>query len=368
MNAPPQADLLREYRSQKPIYREFANTLAGLLKTILAEIGIAFQSVTFREKDDGSLAAKLRRPDRTYARLTDVTDLAGVRIITYFHDDVDRVARLIEREFLIDSANSVDKRTLIDPDRFGYVSVHYVLALSAEREGMSEYRRFAGLKAELQIRTLLQHAWAETQHDLGYKSSRSVPRLIRRRFARLAGMLEIADDQFVALRDDLSKYEKEVPERIEEEPGSVQLDKASLGAYFHQSKTVGRLDRAIAGAVSAEIVPAPHTFIDHVLGSLAFIRISSIGQLEAELLANEENIKRFAEAWLADSGYRAEVRSTGPTLYEGISTFYLVYVTLAKTRDAADLRSWAAKMTIGPAEERHKWSIKVVELASRLGI
>ena len=124
----------------------------------------------------------------------------------------------------------------MDPDRFGYVSLHYVLELSPERSRMSEYRRFAGLKAELQIRSLLQHVWAETEHDLGYKSAAGVPKLIRRRFARLAGMLEIADAEFVALRDELTQYELEVPERVQQEPASVQLDKASLRAYFREAR------------------------------------------------------------------------------------------------------------------------------------
>ena len=225
MKSVPEDGFLREYQSRKHSYRDFADILASLLTTILTEHRIRLHSVTHRAKDDASLATKLRRPDRTYACLADVTDLAGVRVITYFHDDVDHVAKSVEREFRIDQANSVDKRSLMYPDRFGYISLHYVVELSPERAKMSEYRRFAGMKAEVQIRSLLQHVWAETQHDLGYKSRRSVPRVIRRRFARLAGMLEIADDE-------LSKYEKEVPERIEDEPSSVQLDKASLGAYF----------------------------------------------------------------------------------------------------------------------------------------
>jgi putative GTP pyrophosphokinase len=364
----PEEGLLREYQTRKAAYRDFASTLSNLLTTILTQRGTRFHSVTHRPKDDASLATKVRRPDRSYVRLSDVTDLAGVRVITYFHDDVDRVAELVEGEFGVDKVNSVDKRSLMDPDRFGYLSLHYVVELSPDRSKMSEYRRFAGMKAEIQIRSLLQHVWAETQHDLGYKSRRSVPRVIRRRFARLAGMFEIADDEFVALRNELSQYEKEVPERIEEEPSSVQLDKASLGAFFQHSGTVERLDRAIAESVSATIVTAPDTFIDLILGSLAFLQISSISELETALRADGDKIQHFAEAWLVDSEYKEERRSTDPTLYQGISVFYLAYVILARRRDPAHIRSWAEKMTIGENSERYKRANKVIALANRLGI
>ncbi len=295
MTTPDEA-FLHEYESRKSLYRDFAERLAELLRNILAEHKITFQSVTHREKDNASLAAKLRRPDRSYTHLSDVTDLSGVRVITYFYDDVDRIATLMEGEFSIDRANSIDKRELMDPDRFGYVSLHYVLELSPERSRMSEYRRFAGLKAELQIRSLLQHVWAETEHDLGYKSAAGVPKLIRRRFARLAGMLEIADAEFVALRDELTQYELEVPERVQQEPASVQLDKASLRAYFQGSETMKRLDDAIAAVMDRGIVPATDQQLESDLVNLSFMGISTIGALDDALRANDEQIRQFARA------------------------------------------------------------------------
>jgi hypothetical protein len=225
---------------------------------------------------------------------------------------------------------------------------------------MSEYRRFAGLKAEVQIRSLLQHVWAETEHDLGYKSSRSVPRLIRRRFARLAGMLEMADAEFVALREELAKYEREVPEQVEEEPASVDLDKASLSAYFQSSETLRRLDEVIGGLMGAKIVPAPDKSIDHDLGGLSFMGVSTIGELETALRANYDGIPRFAGAWLGGSKYS--------TLYQGISIFYLTYVILAKGRDPARIRAWTDTMQIGAFAERDELVARVIKVGEQVGI
>lgn len=62
--------------------------------------------------------------------MSDIKDISGIRIITFFPDDVDAVAKLIQKEFAIDYSQSVDKRILLDPDRFGYLSLHYVAKLT----------------------------------------------------------------------------------------------------------------------------------------------------------------------------------------------------------------------------------------------
>jgi len=79
--------------------------------------------------------------------------------------------------------------------------VHYLVSLSPQRVTLPEYARYAGLIAEIQARTILQHAWAEIEHDIQYKSVDTIPTGIRRRFMALAGLLEIADREFQAVQD-----------------------------------------------------------------------------------------------------------------------------------------------------------------------
>ncbi|MCY1691163.1 hypothetical protein OVA29_11120 [Exiguobacterium sp. SL14] len=88
--------------------------------------------------------------------------------------------RIIENEFAIDRDQSVDKSTLLDTTEFGYLSVHFVASLSEQRLALSEYGRFKDYTAEIQIRSILQHAWAEIEHDLGYKNPNSVPAEVKR--------------------------------------------------------------------------------------------------------------------------------------------------------------------------------------------
>lgn len=192
-----------EYEKISSRIQEFRLVLERLIQALLEVEGIQIHSVTSRIKSKNSVLRKLQRPGRV-GGIDDLTDMLGVRIITYFQDDVDTVARLIEREFTIDRDNSVDKRALMDPDRFGYLSIHYVARLNLDRIALPEYRSYDNIRFEIQVRSILQHAWAEIEHDLGYKSESSVPREVRRRFSQLAGLLELADKEFLEIRKNLT--------------------------------------------------------------------------------------------------------------------------------------------------------------------
>ncbi|MBG0819593.1 TIGR04141 family sporadically distributed protein [Planomonospora sp. ID91781] len=207
------SDFDREYESIASLLDNFKVSMDSLIQTLLEIEGIQFHSVTSRIKSKSSVRQKLQRPDKR-RDLNDLTDMFGVRIITYFPDEVDVVAKLIEREFAVDQENSVDKRSILDPDRFGYLSLHYVLQLKPERAALPENRSYKDIRFELQIRSILQHAWAEIEHDIGYKSSSGVPDAVRRRFSRLAGLLELADDEFLGIRNELARSASSTRSRV----------------------------------------------------------------------------------------------------------------------------------------------------------
>jgi putative GTP pyrophosphokinase len=104
---------------------------------------------------------------------------------------------------------------LIAAERFGYQSIHYLVKLSAARARLPEYQPFAGTIAEIQVRTILQHAWAEIEHDIQYKSSAVIPVQIHRRFMALSGMLEIADREFQGIQDADHQLTVEARARVE---------------------------------------------------------------------------------------------------------------------------------------------------------
>jgi putative GTP pyrophosphokinase len=215
-------EVIKEYVSkQMGTYRLLSEKAKELLSSILSSEGIVPHSITSREKDPEKLREKITRggevPD---ALLNDITDLAGVRIIAYFPSDVDKIVPLIEKVFKMDLTHSMDRRLSSDPAIFGYASVHFVVEFSADMLKLPEYALFDKMKCEIQVRTILQHAWAEIEHDIVYKSPGDIPFRVRRRFASLAGLLEIADREFESLRQD----EMAVREAIQNRVKKVQRD------------------------------------------------------------------------------------------------------------------------------------------------
>ena len=134
------SDFDRDYEEAVSGLDAFRIPLEGMINVLLEQQGIIVHSVTSRVKQKASVLRKLQRPDKD-RHISELTDLLGVRIITYFPDEVDKAAKLVEREFCVDPDNSVDKRSILDPDRFGYLSLHYVLTLNEKRSELAEYQK-----------------------------------------------------------------------------------------------------------------------------------------------------------------------------------------------------------------------------------
>lgn len=247
--------LCAEYQKLQPVYEQFSLECEQLIEKLLeaADFSSKCHSVTHRSKDQESLEKKLAQEDKHYEHLSEVTDLAGVRIITYFADDVDVVATVIEEEFDVDWENSIDKRAMLDPDRFGYLSLHYVCQHKANRAQLPENAKYGGLKLEIQIRSVLQHAWAEIEHDLGYKNPEAIPALVKRRTFSLAGLLEVGDNEFISIRDDVKKYAERVAGEISRAPDDVRIDKVSLVAFLAEDERALQLGTQMAAYLGREL-------------------------------------------------------------------------------------------------------------------
>jgi putative GTP pyrophosphokinase len=233
-------------------------------------VDIQLHDVTMRLKSRQALAAKIARPDRTYQGLWDVTDLIGLRVTTYFEDSVDEVARIIEAKLPVDFEHSIDKRR---PSDFGYRSVHYVCGLGDARvPGVPDAARF-----EIQIRTLLQHAWAEIEHDLGYKSQDAVPLDVRRRFSRIAGLLEMADQEFSTVRRELQAYAT----RLRERGDATSLDRLSLDWLLDQPP-LRALDEQIAAQLGRPL-SAEAFFPDYLLRMLHLAGVERVTDVLSRL-------------------------------------------------------------------------------------
>jgi ppGpp synthetase/RelA/SpoT-type nucleotidyltranferase len=171
-----------------------------LVESIVLALGIEIHAVSARAKDGNSLREKLLRKPYTEPK-QQLTDLIGVRVVTYYGDDVDKVARALQNELEIDAQNSVDRRTMLGLRSFGYRSVHLIARLKGGRARSPEFTSLRNQCFEIQVRSILEHAWAEIEHTIVYKSGIAYSDDDLRMFAALAGAMEILDKQFLQLRE-----------------------------------------------------------------------------------------------------------------------------------------------------------------------
>ena len=198
-------------------------------------------------KGVGKLEKKYLDPTKNYQELNDITDLAGLRVITYYEDEVDAVAAALEREFNIDRKESVDKRNT-DPDRFGYRAINYVCSHLEKRILDVEYKQFAGIRCEIQITSILGHAWSEIEHEW-YDLRDAYPDEVKRRFSIIAALFELAGREFVDIRKSKAQYERAVALQVEAGVPDIPVDAVSLRTFIEQEPIVSELDGIMASAL-----------------------------------------------------------------------------------------------------------------------
>ena len=263
--------ILEEYREQLPVFQKMQDTIPAQIRAVFEEAGIVVASIEHRIKEERSLAGKLELKGAKYQSLSDITDIFGIRIITFYTDDVDKVASVVDRLFDVDWENSVDKRKLHEIDSFGYLSLHYICRVPDIPYAF-----------EVQMRTILQHAWANMNHDIGYKTGVEVPKEYLRNMNRLAGMLELVDEQFSSIRRDINDYRRQVQSLV----ASGRLEEVSLDAdSFRSFLNVGPFDvlnRKIASVNQAEIQEVTLMPFLQVFKALGFKTLGDLAQLIRE--------------------------------------------------------------------------------------
>lgn len=195
------------YAEQRPLFEDYASTVSKILHDALRREGIHVSGIQYRAKDLDSFREKAARPHperlgrpRYLRPVEDIKDLAGVRVIVRFEEEIEAACAVVEREFRGAQRTKDDRRAHTKLcETFGYQSVHYVARMSSRRCRLPEYARFRHLQAEVQIRTVLHHAWAEIEHDLQYKAANVIDPALRRRFACVAAVLELAGREFEAI-------------------------------------------------------------------------------------------------------------------------------------------------------------------------
>ncbi len=209
-----QAQLLNEqvnqYTKLFSNYKLFADILVQIFEkasTKYAPLAI----VQARPKSISSFAEKILRKNKYTDPLNQITDLCGARVITHIPEEVEEIGKYIENNFNVDFNNSVDVNQRLKPTEFGYRSVHYVVQFKEDIFPNKDVpvkipEELFGLKAEIQVRTILEHSWADFSHDLSYKGSFKIPQKWERELAGLAASLESADKTYSRVHNGLQVY------------------------------------------------------------------------------------------------------------------------------------------------------------------
>jgi ppGpp synthetase/RelA/SpoT-type nucleotidyltranferase len=280
-----------------------------LVTSLLDEAGINYLTVSGRTKSVASFAEKATRSVdgvRLYTDpLREIGDQLGVRVITYVRADVDAVADLMSDQVVVRDDRDLGRETASE-GRFGYASRHLQIALDAAREGQPAYAHLGGRNVQVQIRTVLQHAWAEFEHDIRYKGTVPAEHAqdFDRRFTLAAGLLELADQEFATIRDRL---------------------RGRVGNPEHADPVLDddpRLDaRELAAFLAGQYADAGWSRSDHydwVSGLLLELGITSLDELGEVLRATDEEsihermdyryppgaVRRLDDALLATYGDR----------------------------------------------------------------
>ena len=229
---------VQEYAARQPELHEVTERFVGLVTTLLDDAGINYLSVTGRAKSVASFAAKADRSVAGVPLYTDpleqITDQVGVRVITYLHSDVAAVADLLGDQLHVLDDRDMGQETASE-GRFGYASRHLLVTTP---EGSPEARRatpaydvLRDRRAQVQVRTVLQHAWAEFEHAIRYKGTipeEHAPDLDRR-FTLAAGLLELADREFTLIRD---RLQATVPEPVRVDATDPRIDARDLATFL----------------------------------------------------------------------------------------------------------------------------------------
>ena len=299
---PAETMILEDYREKMPIYERLRDFVCDLLKKKVAENNIYVTAVEARIKAEASLAEKLERKNGKYKSLTDLTDILGARVIAFYNDDVDKIAALVESLFEIDWKNSVDKRKMHELDSFGYNSLHFICTIpktlfeDSECPELNEIRfeidpecpELNEIKFEIQMRTALQHVWATLDHDTGYKSGFEIPHEYLRNLNRLAGMLELVDEQFCKIR---TNYRYHVQSLVH----SGRFDEVALNGdsftNYLKLRPFDKLNQRIAAINQAEI---HESSMMPFLKALKFLRFNTLADVDKLIKENSDDAYHLA--------------------------------------------------------------------------
>lgn len=248
--------LLQQYGDARGLYvrlcQEVRDEIAHMLEA--RNPPIQCSSILIRIKDANSFLEKLDR--KLYENpLEEMTDLAGVRVVVYRSSDIAGVVRMIRDEFHLHQ--HVDKTELLGDSDMGYGGTHLVISLGSKYGG-ARVKDINKLKCEVQVRTVLQDAWATMSHSLVYKPTTSLPQAMLRQFNNLSSVLEVADNGFEHLLSARDKLKQQaISESTSHDFLDLRVSVERIEQYSRQKYKPLRIDRYWQEKLVADLANVP---------------------------------------------------------------------------------------------------------------
>lgn len=285
-------DIVRAFKREASIRVAFEGMLICVIADIVTKIGTF--SLTSRTKTEQSFLDKTKREGKNYSDpISEITDLTGIRVVVKYKDEAERVERILREYLTIDEENSRNTREEAEEYEFGYSAIHLIAIIT---EGIAEQYNIHALinhKFEIQIRTELENAWATKSRELLY--NKNAPKQYKRELNRLAALLEIADESFLALRDKVINAPVQVSAHTEE-PVSITI--ADVIDIITGSKAIFAITEKLNGLNLSVTNSARVNFCTDIVKIL--IRQGAISKETAEeiLLKNAEEIAMACKLYM----------------------------------------------------------------------
>ncbi len=229
----------QEYEDIKKSYKDFLSESERFIARNIekSNIELAFP-ITSRLKELDSIKEKHESGRYKIKKsLAELEDLVGLRIVVLFPDDKQKIVDLIRKEFHIEKERNLIGKGI---DRFGYSSYHLIIKPNENWKKVPPWNEHYEKLLEVQVRTLSEHIWAETSHNLFYKVEENIPHAIRRRLSQLSALLEVADEKLQNVKESVLQYVKDLEQKDYDEIVGLDLNPFTLKRvyiqYFEDSK------------------------------------------------------------------------------------------------------------------------------------
>ncbi|WP_164911905.1 hypothetical protein [Mycobacteroides franklinii] len=238
-------DWTEAYRQSEDVHKRLRDEVEFTLEAALKDAEIKVHAIPVRVKTLPSFLEKIQRKDYPNP-LDDMGDIVAGRVVCLFIEDIPKVEKLIRRTF--DVIGYEDKAKAASPEIWHYASVHFDCKLRDAHKG-PRYDPLKDRRFELQVRTILQDAWAAVDHHLAYKGEESIPNELKRDFSALAGLFHVADKTFQQINYASQNLDKQAEQLLQ------TLIEGRSQAVISGDTTDATIDRSTTKALLRELYP-----------------------------------------------------------------------------------------------------------------